>query len=400
MAINRILERDHELSLQEEATYGLDPGVVVGADFFKAQPTPDAVQRVIARYDRDQDRDHLQASVLSTQKGREMANITIPGDLIPSGNGTTPTPPDMDLLFKACLGSVRTATAHTTTDAGSSGVTLVLVVGGGAASGLQAGDLFAVDVDPTFGYEVRECVEIVTDTVTMDRALSADPGTGRDVKVGTTYELLESSLISLYLKRFLLGVTGQRAVPGVIIPDMSISIDTAQDAPIAKVSFTGEGKAEISHADARPTTVTLGEPLLPGKSYAWFGATRLCIAGAASLHVNNGLELRKNESCSLEPTGVKRTGNSSRYLVDAAVELLATTGDEDTIAIYDAIQALTPQDLLVQLGVTPGAIVAWRCPRFIPDPGFTSRDGEMGLSIGGGRCYGTVNNDEVKLAFI
>src|SRR5512139_1278332 len=175
MAINYILEREHELAVQEEATYGTDPGTVAAGDFFKAQPGPDAVQRAIARYDRDQDRDYAQASVLSTQKGRESASVTIPGDLIPSGNASTPTEPDMDLLFKANMGSKHKATAHTTTAAGSSGVTLNLTTGGWTAAGLADGDLIAVDVSAVVGYEVRQAVSHAGDVVTLDRAFSSDP---------------------------------------------------------------------------------------------------------------------------------------------------------------------------------------------------------------------------------
>ena len=405
MAINRILEREHEIAVQEEVTYGTDPGAVVAGDFFKAQLAPDAVQRAIARADRDQDRDYAQASVLSTQKGRESATITIPGDVIPSGNGTTPTEPDMDLLFKAVFGSKHKATAHTTTAAGSAGVSLNLTAGGVVASGLAVGDIFAVDVSATVGYEARQVAALPGgDVVTLDRAFTTDPAAGRTVKVGTTYLLLNSALISVYVKRFLAGTIVRFALPGVVLPDMEISVDTAQDTPIAKVSFSGRGKAEIVHTDARPTPTTAGQPLAPEKTLVWFdsGAApkKFCIAGQASLHVNNGIELRENEGCSLQPTGPKRTGNSSRYMVEATLQLLATTGDQDTIAIYNAIQAFVYQDVLVQLGTTPGSIVAWRCARFLPEPGLTSRDGELGLNIGGGRCYGVAGDDEVRLAFI
>lgn len=404
MAINRILEREQEVAVQEESTYGTDPGAVVAGDFFKAQLAPDAVGRQIARYDRDQDRDYQQASVLSTQKGRESATVAIAGDLIPSGNGATPTPPDISALIKANMGSLRTATAHTTTDTGSAGVSLVLVTGGGAASGLAAGDLFAVDVDGAGAYEVRQVVSIATDTITMDRALSTDPPTGRTVKVGTTYELLNTALLSLYLKRFLAGETVRKAVPGVILPDMEISIDFAQDTPIGKMSFSGRGKAELAHTDTRPTPTTAGQPLAPASSKVWFEAgvtpKEFCIAGPASLKINNGLELDEGESCSLQPTRVKRTGNASRYMVEMALQLFATTGDKDSIAVYDAIQAFTYQDVLVQLGKTPGAIVAWRCPKFLADPTMTGIAGEVGLNLGGGRCYGTVGDDEVRLGFI
>jgi hypothetical protein len=86
--------------------------------------------------------------------------------------------------------------------------------------------------------------------------------------------------------------------------------------------------------------------------------------------------------------------------VEAVLQILATTGDKDAFAIYNAIQAFTYQDMLIQIGNTAGAIMAWRCPKFLAEPGLTSRDGEFGLNIGGGRCYGTSGDDEAKLAFI
>src|SRR4030042_2935010 len=124
MAITRFLEREHEISAQEEATYATDPGAAAVTDSFKHQTGMDAVKRSIARYDRNQDRDFAQASVISTQKGRESTTVKITGDVIPSGNATTPTIPDMDKLYKAVFGTLHTATAHTVTVAGSAGVTL------------------------------------------------------------------------------------------------------------------------------------------------------------------------------------------------------------------------------------------------------------------------------------
>lgn len=404
MAIVRFLEREHEMAVQEEATYGISPGTVAAGDSFKHQTPSDAVTRVIARYDRDQDRDYAQASVLSAQKGRESSNVKINGDLIPSGNSTTPTEPDMDLLFKAVLGSVHKATAHTTTAAGSTGVTLNLATGGWTASGLADGDLLAVDVDTTFGYEVRQAVSHVADAVTVDRAFSTNPATGRVVKVGTTFKLLNTAQLSLYLKRFIGGTGLKYAVPGLIVPDMEITVDSGAPTPVARVSFSGNGMPEVVHAEARPTFTFLGQALVPSVSQVWFdaGATpkKLCLAGAASLRVNNGLELRENEGHSLVPTGPKRTGNSSRYNVSLSVGMLLMTGDEDTSAIYAALQSFTPQDVLIQLGKIAGSIVAWRCPKWIPDPTLASRDGEIGITVGGGRCYGVAGDDEVVLAFI
>ncbi len=404
MAITRFLDREHEISLQEEVTYATDPGAAAAGDSFKHTTNLDAIKRVIARYDRNQDRDYAQASVLSTQKGRESSTVKIAADLIPSGNATTPTVPDLDKAFKAVFGSVHTATAHTTTAAGSSGVTLNLTSGGWTASGLADGDLFAVDVDATFGYEVRQAVSHVTDAVTMDRALSANPAISRTVKVGSTFRLLNSAAISLYLKRWIGGAGYRLSVPGVILTDCDLTCDSAQATPVAKVAFSGKGGAEVTHAEARPTFTFAGVPLVPSMIPVWLdaGATprKLYLAGPAALKINNGLDLRDTESRSLVPTGVKRTGNNSRYNVDLSLGMLLTTGDEDTTAIYASIQSLGSLDVLVQLGKTAGSIVAFRCAKWIPEGTLSGRDGEAGITLGGGKVYGTAGDDEVVLAFI
>ncbi len=404
MAITRFLEREHEISAQEEVTYATDPGAAAAGDSFKHQTGLDAVKRVIARYDRDKDRDYQQASVLSTQKGRESTTVKISGDLIPSGNATTPTVPDMDKLYKAIFGSLHTATAHTTTAAGSSGVTLNLATGGGAASGSQIGDLIAIDVDAANGYEVRQIVNLAGDVVTMDRKLTADPAAGRTVKVGTTFKLSNTTLISLYLKRWIGGAGYRLAVPGVVLSDMQISVDTAAATPVAKVAFTGKGSAELVHAEARPTFTFLGAPLVPEKTVVWFdaGATprKLYLAGPAQLKVDNGMDLRDSESRSLNPTGTMRTGNGSRYNVDLSLGMLLTTGDEDTAAVYASLQSLGSLDVLVQFGKTAGSIVAFRCPKWIPEGSLGAREGEAAITLGGGRVYGTAGDDEVVLAFI
>ena len=404
MAITRFLEREHEFSAQEEVTYATDPGAAAAGDSFKHQTGLDAVKRVIARYDRDKDRDYAQASVLSTQKGRESTTVKISGDLIPSGNATTPTVPDMDKLFKAIFGSVHTATAHTTTAAGSSGVTLNLATGGWTASGLADGDILTVDVDAATGYEARQAVSHTGDAVTIDRAFTANPATSRTVKVGTTFKLLNTSLISLYLKRWIGGAGYRLAIPGVILSDMQLSVDTAAATPVAKIAFTGKGSAELVHTEARPTFTFLGAPLVPEKTVVWFdtGATprKLYLAGPAALKVDNGMDLRDSESRSLNPTGIMRTGNSSRYNCDLSLGMLLTTGDEDTSAVYASLQSLGSLDVLVQLGKTAGYIVAFRCPKWIPDGSLGARDGEAAITLGGGRAYGMVGDDEVTLAFI
>lgn len=404
MALNRILERDHDISAQEEATYAVDPGAAVAGDSFKHQTGPDAFKREIARYDRDKDRDYNSASTSGTQKGREASSWSISGDLIPSGNAATPTEPDMKRFWKALLGSLHKATAHTTTAAGSTGVTLNLTTGGGAASGLQIGDLFGVDVDSTNGIEVRQVVNLVGDVVTMDRKCSVDPAAARAVKVGTTFRLSVATLISLTLKRWLGGSTLRYMMNGCSVSDGEVSIDASQKTPVAQVKFSGRGGAETTHVEARPTFTYNGTPLVPTKIPMWFdsGLTprKMYLAGPASLKINNGIELRENESRGLTPTGLKRTGNDSRYKVDLSLGMLLTTGDEDVSALLASIQSLGSLDVLLQLGQAAGSIFALRAPKWIPEHDVTGRDGEVAVTLGGGRCYGPSGDDEVTVAFL
>lgn len=395
MATTYFNTREVELAVQDEATYGTDPGAPSAGDFFKHTSrlhfTPE-----IARYFREEDGSVGQGSVLGVQDGRQRCGVRIDVDAIPSGSG--PTPPDIDLLLKNAHGSKLSATANTTTGAGSSGTTLELTTGGGAASGIAAGQLIAVDVDATFGIEVRKVASISTDTVTMDLALSADPASGRNVYVGTTYKASFSALGSLYLHQFISGV--KHAVPGLILPEYEVSIDYNSDTPVVKQSFTGMGKQEIVHTETRPTPTTAGDPLIPTKGYAWVDATKLCIVQAI-LRTNNGRALRQNESCSLEPTGVKFTENNGYTNVEQELHMLLSTGDTDTSAIYNSAKSAvdSPLSIIVQHGVIAGKILAWATPKFIPLPERVEMDGEMGVKLAG-RCIGTSGDDDVFLAYL
>ena len=389
---------DFELFAQLEAAFGTSPGALAGTDAFKCHALV-PFKRVISRYDRDKDQGN-QASVLSTQKGREKSSWSLSGDLIPSGNAATPTAPDMDNLFEAHLGEKFTCIANTTTAAGSAGVTLNLTAGGGAASAIRTGggDLIAIDVDATNGVEVRQVISRATDVVTLDRALSANPAVSRNVYVGTTYRLLASALKTLHLWQYLNSDNFRHKTGGNIANAMKLSCDFSSQTPIAEVTFGGEGLQIVAHATARPTPTTAGEPLLPTEAKVFIGASGKLCAVKAGIDSNNGLELRESESCSLYPTGVKRTGNGGRYAVTQDLDLLLVSGIVE--GYYDNASALTAYDVIVQLGVSVGKIVAWRTPKFILDADPGDQDGEVSLQMKG-KCYGLTSVDtELAVAFI
>jgi hypothetical protein len=389
------LTRDYEHAAQKEAVFGTSPGALVGGDFFKSK-TRNLFTRKLARYDRTADADYQQADILQTFPGKESCDWAIDSDLIPAGAGT-PTKPDMDLFFEAHMGLVHAATAHTTTAAGSSGVTLNLTAGGGAASGIQIGDLIAVDVSSAAGYEVRQVTNIVTDVVTVDRAFTTDPAAARTVKVGVTFRWSSTALITLHLWEYLLGDNFRHKSGGCAVRNMELACDFSGASPVGTVKFSGEGQQIATHSTARPTPVYVGSPVVPTKSYAYIGATKACVI-QANVTSDNGLVLRNNQSCALVADGVKRTENDGgRFAVNQMLKLLLTTTGSDVY--FDNAAALTAYDIIVQIGVTPGSIVAWRTKNFRPDVPVSEQDGEASLDLTG-RCYGSAGDDSLVVAFI
>lgn len=399
MATAYWLKRDEEIAVQEETAYGVSPGALAGTDFFKATSGHEGFVSKLEELPRDRDHDKGQASVLEIQTGRKHTEISVSCDLIPSGVTGTPTPPDIDSLLKAIFGTSQTSVAHTTTTSGSMGTSLVLTAGGGAASGIGIGDLIAVDVSSTYGYEVRQVTNVSTDTITVDRAFSADPATGRAVKMGTTYRLSTTTLLSLYFWLFNAD-TLRYVVPGAMLNELALDINYADGVPLGKLGFKGMGQAEAAQSGtSRPSITTAGSPLGGAICKVFIGATQYRMV-SGSLNIKNGNALRMNESHSMSPSGVKKTDNGSRFNVELSMDMLLTTGDLDVQTLYDGTKTLTARDVIVQIGDTVGNIVAFRCPVWKPrTPERSDIDGEVGIKLAG-RCIGSAGNDEVSLAFL
>lgn len=398
MATNYALLREVELAILAESTYGTSPGTPVGADFFKHQSRLH-ITPVQARARRDRDGDYQQASVLQApQKGRSMSNLKIDCEVIPSGNASTITAPDTDLLWKTHFGTSHAATAHTTLTSGSTTTSLVLTAGGGAASGVAVGDIVAVDVSAAFGYEVARVTAVATDTLTIAQTLSAAPATGRTVKLGTTYKFLNTSVLSLYLWQWIAGNLARHAVPGVILPNLELSCNMDQDVPMLMSSFAGMGMEEVTHAVSHPTASVAGKALVPTQAKLWMGAAKFELVGF-NLKSDSGAALRKNEGGSLQPSGAKRTGNLGRYKVDLTLDIMYSTGDRDSAAMYDLLKTLNVYDTMIQIGIVPGQMVAINAPKFYPDGQRSEQDGEFGFNMAG-ECLGTTGDDELFVTFL
>jgi Phage tail tube protein len=389
------LLNQNELAVAQESTYGVEPAAPVGADFFRQTSSHVGIQHVQGAEANDRERNGTTSSVLTQFRGRKSANVSIETDLIPSGNASTPTAPDIDVLLKAIFGSKRTATANSTLTTGSTTTVINLTTGGVAAMGLAVGDLIGVDVSTTYGIEVREVTSITTDAVTVDRALSAAPASGRAVKGAVTYSLDSAEFISVYLWLFGSGTGYRHAVPGLGLNDFTLGISFAQDVPRASLAFTGMGMGEVDHTQTRPTPTLAGSPLAPITGFAWLGASKACLV-AANLHVNNGNELRNNESCTLEASGLRRTGNNGRFLAEMSLDMYLR---DTNLTTYANGRTLTAIDALVQLGDTGGSMLAWRMRNWQPRSERYEQDTEVGLRLAG-RGFGSSGDDEVKLALL
>jgi hypothetical protein len=386
---------DYNHFVQEEASYGVSPGALAGTDAFMSR-TASMLTKIIERRDRDMDGDGL-TSVVTTQLGRESGSFdTGECDVVPSGNASTPTAPDMGSFFKAHMGQQLTGVAHTTLAAGSTTTVLEFTPGGGAASGVAVGQMIAIDVSAAFGYEVREVTVVSTDTVTVDRALSAAPAAGRTVKTGVTYRVDGDTMLSLYLWEYLgQGNNFRHVGPGAHPTEMKLGCDFTQAAPVVTCQFSGPCQKVDPGATSYPTPSTAGLPLIPTETKVWVGTTKLCVT-KAEVNSNNGVELRNDQSCFLYPTGLKRTGNNGRWNVTLDLSLILETGTIE--GYYDGADALTAYDVLVQMGITPGSGVAFRTRKFIPDAEVGDSSGLVSLDLSG-RCYANTEEDELVVFF-
>jgi hypothetical protein len=389
------ITRDFEIAAQLEAAYNTSPGALAGGDFFKSR-TKFPFKRVLARLDRDSDMDNGQASVVTTQKGRESSTFSVSLPAIPSGNAATPTEPDADVFFEAHFGQKHKALANTTLAAGSTASSLNLAVGGGAATGVQIGDIIVVDVSAAFGLEARQVTSVAGDVVGVDRPLSAAPAAARVVTLGTTYRYSSAQLKSVHIWGYLNGDNFRHKTGGNIVKDFSLDLDFNNQTPEAMISLAGDGSPIATHATARPTPVTAGQPLAPSAGKVWVGSA-LGYLTKFGFKSNNGLELRQSTSESLIPTGIKRTGNKSRFSASAALDLLLTTGAVE--GYFDNAANLTAYDVIVQLGVTPGQMVIIRMPKLIPDVDVSDVGEEVALSLAGKLYATTALDDEATICF-
>lgn len=397
MTFSGVLSREYEWAVQKESVYGTSPGSLAGTNFFKHR-VMGFPKRVVEKIDRDMEANNAQGDVQTLMVGRQTGDATIEVDLIPNGNTSTPTAPDCDLLYQGLFGSSHVATAHTTTGAGSSGTTLNLTAGGGAASGLQQGDLFACNQDSAGNYEVRQVVSISTDAVTIDRAFTTNsPASGQAVKVGTTYLLTFSPVVSLFLWNFNYNNLRYQ-IPGCVVDSWDLTVKGSDKTPLGLQKFMLKGQRRIAQSStSRPTPSTNGVQLVPIPAKLWIGAVKYSFVDL-TLSIKSGLALRNNESGQLYPDAATRTAAKGYWNVELGITPLVT---DTWQTISDNASTYTTQDAMVQFGNTPGQIVGFRAQNWRPIGDEMDVGGEVAYGFKG-RCLGSASAplNSLYLAYI
>jgi hypothetical protein len=267
--------------------------------------------------------------------------------------------------------------------------------GGVAAMGLQIGHLIAINVDATNGIEVRQARNIAGEVVTLCRDLSANPGAGKAVYGGTQYWPDKTIMTPWRDYQYIDGNNHRYALGGIAVSDFELSADWGGETTEVQEKFSGRGAQLVALATSIPTPPTLaGIPLVTNQGKVWIGSIKGCI-NKVTLKSNNGMELEENESCGPYPSGIKRTGNDGKYLIELEIDYVLEAQTH-----FDGVPSLTSYDTLVQLGDQAGNIIAFVCRKWVPiDVQKDDLDGQVGQFLKG-RALATVDEDEIFLALL
>jgi hypothetical protein len=381
--------------LQEESAFNVEPDAVAAGDAALTR-TVMPFKRTVARLKRTKDLDRS-ASTYLVQKGREKSEFSFENAVLPSGVTAAPSAPDNFVLPKTHFGTTSAHAAHSTTTTGSAGVALNLTTGGVAAMGLVVGDIIFVNVSAAVGIEARQVRALPgSDVVTMCRALTADPATGRAVYGGVQYKYSRTSLLSFHGYQYVDGDNHREACGGINPMKYELSADFSGDTTEVQEKYTGEGAQLYPYTTAMPspTLAANATPLVTQQGKVWLGANKTCVNKVA-LSADNGIALIENGSCGAFPTGLKRTNNDGKFDVQLGIDYTLEAQTH-----FDAADSLAEIDVLVQLGDELGHMVAFVCRRWVPNADRGDLDGLFADMLSGD-CLATVGTEgsEMVLAY-
>ncbi len=373
-----------------EASYGAVPGINPDCAFRALNVDLEPVQQYLERRDKSGSRSFAGVAA----GGRRQARFQLDSYLM--SGGSAGQPPDLAPLFQAACGGAPLVFAGGNAASGCTTTQINFA----AAHGLSTGQAIANNG------EIRFVVSVPNGTtVLVDPLFSAAPALGSAITGAVTYPLsttLPSVAIFDYCQP---SSAQQRVLCGGAVDTFEVQVQ----GDFHTVKFSGEGQDVIDsftfqagqgglgQFPAEPASRSdHGEPIAGHFGQLWLGAepARFQTLVTATLRLENGLQLRKNELGSALPLGIAPGERRITFDFD-----LFETDDSSTQTLYSAARDRTPVVAFLQLGVSPGHMFAAYLKSLVPQPPKNdARELELKWSFSGARAAGSAD-DELRVAF-
>ncbi len=255
----------------------------------------------------------------------------------------------------------------------------------------------------TAGGEIRFVAAIVdAQTVILNAPFSSAPAAGQTLGHTATYNLA-TQLPSVTIFDYWDPATAvQRFLCGAGVDRMTVKLN----GDFHQMEFKGIAQDLVDSASFESgqggETTFPAEPAQDGFSYSpvpgnlgqvWLGVSpsRFCTVSAASIEIQNDLDLRGKEFGMCLPKGVV-PGNRT---VSLTLELFALD-DAATTALYQAARQQSAVSVMFQLGQVPGQLMGIYLPTLVPAvPEFEDFDKRLQWKFSDVRAQGSAENEMV-----
>ena len=198
----------------------------------------------------------------------------------------------------------------------------------------------------------------------------------------------------------------QRLLCGVGVDQLEISVNgdyhefrfsgMAQDV-VDSSSFSANGAGQLTGFPAEPALGGFDYSIVPGNlGEAWLGTgpTQFVTVTSATLVLKNNLETRSKEFGARLPLALA----PGERTVTAAFSLYGTD-DAVTASLYQAARQESPINVMFQLGVSQGQVMAVNLQSVVPEvPEYDDSGNLLQWKFRASRARGTVDN-EIAVAF-
>lgn len=383
--MSRVLTSLNRFYAELEASYGAVPGINPDCAFRALSVDLEPVQQYLERRDISGSRSFAGVAA----GGRRQAQFQLDAYLM--SGGTAGQPPGLAPLFQAACGGTPLVFAGGSAASGCTATQVRFTT----AHGLSVGQAIANNGEMRFVVSLPDAT-----TVMVDPPFSAAPAAGSTITGAVSY-VLSATLPSVAIFDYCQPASAQqRILCGGAVDTLEVQVQ----GDFHTVKFSGQGQDLIDSFTFQPGDGGLaqfpaepasrsdhGGPIAGHFGQVWLGAipARFQTLVRATLRLQNGLQLRKNELGSALPLGI--APGERRVMFDFD---LFETDDSNTQALYAAARNRTPLVAFLQLGVVPGHLFAAYMKSLVPQPPKNdARDLESKWSFSGGRAAGSTDDE-------